>query len=104
MITPVIIESLDQEGRGVAHVDGKVIFIEGALPGELVTYNAYRKKPNFELAQVAQILKPAFGRVPPPNANISGHAADAVCSIWMLARKWRRNSVSWKIVSGISAR
>ena len=65
MITPVIIESLDQEGRGVAHVDGKVIFIEGALPGELVTYNAYRKKPNFELAQVAQILKPAFGRVPP---------------------------------------
>jgi 23S rRNA (uracil1939-C5)-methyltransferase len=65
MIPPVIIESLDQEGRGVAHVEGKVIFIEGALPGELVTYNPYRKKPNFELAQVAQILKPAFGRVVP---------------------------------------
>jgi 23S rRNA (uracil1939-C5)-methyltransferase len=65
MITPVTIESLDQEGRGVAHVKGKVIFIEGALPGELVTYNAYRKKQNFELAQVAQILKPAFGRVTP---------------------------------------
>lgn len=65
MITPVTIESLDQEGRGVAHVEGKVIFIEGALPGELVTYNAYRKKQNFELAQVAQILKPAFGRVAP---------------------------------------
>ena len=28
-----IIESLDQEGRGVAHVDGKTIFIEGALIG-----------------------------------------------------------------------
>jgi 23S rRNA (uracil1939-C5)-methyltransferase len=65
MITPVTIESLDQEGRGVAHVEGKVIFIEGALPGELVTYNPYRKKQNFELAQVAQILKPAFGRVTP---------------------------------------
>jgi 23S rRNA (uracil1939-C5)-methyltransferase len=65
MITPVIIESLDQEGRGVAHVEGKVIFIEGALPGEFVTYNPYRKKQNFELAQVAQILKPAFGRVIP---------------------------------------
>ena len=26
------IESLDQEGRGVAHVDGKTIFIDGALP------------------------------------------------------------------------
>jgi 23S rRNA (uracil1939-C5)-methyltransferase len=65
MITPVTIESLDQEGRGVAHVEGKVIFIEGALPGELVTYNPYRKKQNFELAQVARILKPAFGRVTP---------------------------------------
>ncbi len=65
MIAPVIIESLDQEGRGVAHADGKAIFIEGALPGELVTYSPYRKKQNFELAQVAQILKPAFGRVVP---------------------------------------
>jgi 23S rRNA (uracil1939-C5)-methyltransferase len=65
MIDPVTIESLDQEGRGVAHAEGKVIFIEGALPGELVTYSAYRKKQNFELAQVAQILKPGFGRVIP---------------------------------------
>lgn len=59
------IESLDQEGRGVAHVDGKVIFIEGALPGEVVTFNAYRKKPSFELAQAGQVLKPVFVRVAP---------------------------------------
>jgi len=37
------VESLDQEGRGVAHADGKVIFIQGALPGELVTYASYSK-------------------------------------------------------------
>jgi 23S rRNA (uracil1939-C5)-methyltransferase len=30
------IESLEHEGRGVAHVEGKTIFIEGALPGERV--------------------------------------------------------------------
>ncbi|MEQ1915751.1 MAG: TRAM domain-containing protein, partial [Gallionella sp.] len=41
----VTIESLDQEGRGVAHFDGKVIFIEGALPSEIVSYASYRKKP-----------------------------------------------------------
>ena len=65
MTLPVTIESLDQEGRGVAHADGKVIFIEGALPGEVVTYNAYRKKPSFEMAQVGQVLKPGFARVTP---------------------------------------
>ena len=31
----VVIESLDQEGRGIAHVEGKVVFIDGALTGEL---------------------------------------------------------------------
>ncbi|SOD42609.1 23S rRNA m(5)U-1939 methyltransferase [Nitrosovibrio sp. Nv4] len=65
MPAPVVIESLDQEGRGVAHAEGKVIFIEGALPSELVTYNAYRKKSSFELAQVGRILKPGFSRVAP---------------------------------------
>lgn len=61
----VIIESLDQEGRGIAHADGKVIFIEGALTGERVTYSAYRKKPSFELAKVDKVLKESYMRVIP---------------------------------------
>ncbi|MGC2048694.1 MAG: 23S rRNA (uracil(1939)-C(5))-methyltransferase RlmD [Gallionella sp.] len=61
----VTIESLDQEGRGVAHADGKVIFIEGALAGETVSYSSYRKKPSFELAQVTQIHKESSMRVQP---------------------------------------
>ncbi|HEU0187576.1 MAG TPA: TRAM domain-containing protein, partial [Gallionellaceae bacterium] len=61
----VVVESLDQDGRGIAHADGKVIFIEGALTGERVSYNAYRKKPSFEMAKVEQIYKPSFMRVEP---------------------------------------
>ena len=61
----VTIESLDQEGRGIAHADGKVIFIEGALTGERVTFSSYRKKPSFENAQVTAVLKPSFMRVEP---------------------------------------
>lgn len=60
------IESLDHEGRGVAHVDGKAIFIEGALPGELVDYASYRRKPSYEKAQVVQVLRPSSQRVEPP--------------------------------------
>ena len=64
-MNPVIIESLDHEGRGIAHDNGKVIFIEGALPGECVTYSSYRKKNSYEQAQVGQILKQTFMRVQP---------------------------------------
>jgi len=67
--TPVNIESLDHEGRGIAHAGGKVIFIEGALTGERVTYSSYRKKNNYEQAQVGQVLKQSFMRVQPKCAN-----------------------------------
>ncbi len=68
-MNPVTVESLDQEGRGIAHADGKVIFIEGALPGEHVTYTSYRRKSSFEIAQVRDILKPSFMRVTPKCAH-----------------------------------
>jgi 23S rRNA (uracil1939-C5)-methyltransferase len=61
----VTIESIDHEGRGIAHADGKVIFIEGALTGERVTYSTYRKKNNYEQAQVGKILRSSFIRVQP---------------------------------------
>ena len=60
-----IIESLDHEGRGVAHVEGKAIFIEGALPGEIVEYSSFKKKPSYEQATATRILKSSFMRVSP---------------------------------------
>lgn len=65
----VTIESLDQEGRGIARSEGKVIFIEGALAGEVVSYSSYRKKPTFEQAQVTQIHRPSPLRVQPKCAH-----------------------------------
>jgi 23S rRNA (uracil1939-C5)-methyltransferase len=59
------VESLDHEGRGVAHVDGKAIFIEGALPGERVEFASYRRKPSFELADATRILEASPSRVEP---------------------------------------
>jgi len=59
------VESLDQEGRGVAHVGGKVIFIEGALPGETVTYTSFHDKATFEIARVETIIEPSAARVVP---------------------------------------
>ncbi len=63
------IESLDQEGRGIARRDGKTIFIEGALPGETVTVNIYRKKPNYEIGFVERVITQSSQRVTPQCVN-----------------------------------
>jgi len=59
------IESLDQEGRGIARRDGKVIFIEGALPGESVEIESYRKKAAFEVAVATTIRNESASRTTP---------------------------------------
>jgi 23S rRNA (uracil1939-C5)-methyltransferase len=68
------IESIDHEGRGVAHVDGKTIFIEGSLPGEQVEYSSFRKKPSYEVATVTRVLNPSSQRVVPgcPHFGVCG--------------------------------
>lgn len=62
--SPILsIESLDMEARGVGHLPnddgtpGKVIFVEGALPGERVRFKSYRRKPKWEAADMTALLK-----------------------------------------------
>ena len=66
MTAPAHIESLDFEGHGIARVEGKTIFIDGALPFETVSYKSYRIKPRFENAEATAILKASHMRVTPP--------------------------------------
>ncbi|MFH1493582.1 MAG: 23S rRNA (uracil(1939)-C(5))-methyltransferase RlmD [Pseudomonadota bacterium] len=70
----VNIESLDHEGRGITHVDGKVVFIEGALPGEEVTYSVFKKKPSYEMATLREVMRSSFMRVMPkcPHYGVCG--------------------------------
>src|SRR3989475_7132883 len=60
-----LIESLDREGRGVAHVGGKAVFVDNAVPGERVEYSTYRKKPAWEAAQIVRIEKESAARASP---------------------------------------
>ena len=60
------IESLDIEAQGVARrPDGKVVFIDGALPTELVTANVHRKKNNWEQASLVEVHRESAQRVRP---------------------------------------
>jgi 23S rRNA (uracil1939-C5)-methyltransferase len=68
------IESLDQEGRGVAHADGKVVFVEGGLPGERVTADIVKQKPSYALARAVTIHDANPARVTPrcPHFGVCG--------------------------------
>ena len=59
------IESLDHEGRGVAHVGGKAVFVDGALPGESVRFQRTRRQRRYDEAVVVEVLRAAPERVTP---------------------------------------
>lgn len=64
-----VIESLDHEGRGISHVDGKAVFIEGALPGEKVEYEVLRERPRYAQATTVRVLEASSQRVAPRCAH-----------------------------------
>jgi 23S rRNA (uracil1939-C5)-methyltransferase len=59
------IDALDAAGRGVARNAGKVVFVEGALAGELVEARLLEAKPKFDRARVTEILRPSAARRTP---------------------------------------
>ncbi len=75
------IKSLDNDARGVGHMPdnedgtpGKVIFVEGALPGEKVSFETFKKKKNWEAARLTQIHQESVLRVQPkcPHFDMCG--------------------------------
>lgn len=63
--TEAVIESLDHQGVGVAHVDGKVVFIDGGVTGERVLFERRRSRGHFDLGTVTQVLRESSQRVTP---------------------------------------
>ena len=60
------ITGLSHEGRGVAHVDGKVVFVDGALQGERVAAHYVRKRSSFDELRTSEVFDASPVRVQPP--------------------------------------
>lgn len=63
--TPIQIKSLSHDGRGIAHLNGKTIFIAGALPNETVRFRYLKQHSKYAEAEVVEILEPAADRITP---------------------------------------
>lgn len=69
------VESLDLEGHGVAHDgQGKVVFIDGALPGETVRVNIDRRKDQWERGSMSELGRESAQRVQPKCPHFGLHA------------------------------
>lgn len=63
IFTPV---RLSDDGRGIAQVDGKVVFVRGALPGETVEARRVATHRRFDEAELLSVRDAAPERVTPP--------------------------------------
>lgn len=59
------IVDLSHDGRGVAKIDTKAVFVHGALPGETVSFKYTRKSRHFDEGKVVEVIKPSAERVQP---------------------------------------
>ncbi len=60
---------LAHDGRGIARVDGKAVFIEGALPGERVSFRIFKRRRQMDEAGLVRVLTPSPDRVVPKCAH-----------------------------------
>ena len=59
------IESVTHDGRGIAAVSGKKVFVAGALEGEEVRFLRRKRRRNFDEAELLEVLRPSRARIEP---------------------------------------
>ena len=76
------VESLSHDGRGVARIDGKTVFIDGALGGERVKFRYSKKHSKYDEGRVVEILTSAPDRV---EAKCQHYGVCGGCSLMHMA-------------------
>lgn len=77
-----LIVELGHDGRGVARVDGKTIFVEGALPGETVSLRVCKRHRHYDEAELVELITRSPDRVEPRCVH---YAECSGCSLQHLA-------------------
>jgi len=63
------VESMGHDGRGIAHRDGKIVFVDGGLPGEKVRAELTFSHKRYDEAKVLEVFEASPDRVTPPCAH-----------------------------------
>jgi 23S rRNA (uracil1939-C5)-methyltransferase len=57
------IASVSHDGRGIAAVEGKKVFVAGALSGETVRFQRRKSRRNFDEAELLEVIEPSPERI-----------------------------------------
>ena len=70
----VKIEAVAAEGKALARVDGVVVFVEFAVPGDVVDIRVLKKKKNYMEGRIIRMVQPSPSRLEPfcPNFGVCG--------------------------------
>lgn len=59
------ISTVTHDGRGIARIEGKTVFVAGALSGETVRFLRRKRRRNYDEAELLEVLEPSSERVTP---------------------------------------
>ena len=65
-VIEIIVDGFAHGGEGVGRIDGKVVLVAGALPGERVRVSVTEDHPRWSRARLVEVLLPSVDRVTPP--------------------------------------
>src|SRR5262245_59325605 len=64
------VSDLAYGGKALAKVQGLVVFVENALPGDRVLAGIYRRRKQYAEARAERLLEPSPSRVPAPCSHV----------------------------------
>ena len=82
------IDSAAHDGRGIAAVEGKKVFVAGALPGETVKFIRRKSKRNFDEAELLQIIEASDDRI---DAKCKVFGRCGGCSLQHVSEEYQRS-------------
>ncbi len=65
LLEGVTIQAVAAEGKALSHVDGMVVFVDFAVPGDVVDIRVYKKKKNYMEGRVERLVSPSPVREKP---------------------------------------
>jgi 23S rRNA (uracil1939-C5)-methyltransferase len=82
------IDSATHDGRGIAAVSGKKVFVAGALPGETVEFIRRKSRRNFDEAELLQIIEASSDRI---DAKCEAFGRCGGCSLQHVSEDYQRS-------------